>query len=159
MGCFLRPILISFQSFPSTNAPCMECFDACPRICYRPPSTNAPCMGCFYWQHFFGAWLYSFNQRTPYGGASCDVVYLDLPSTNASCMGCFDFCYFVTSHDTPSTNAPSIWCFGPTAIICLDGDSFNQRTQYRVLRVELEQSTTRLFLQPTHPVWGASPSL
>ena len=69
-------------------------------------------------------------------------------------MGCFDFCYFVTSHDTPSTNAPSIWCFGPTAIICLDGDSFNQRTQYMVLRVELEQSTTRLFLQPTHPIRG-----
>ena len=168
---------------PSTNAPSMWCFarrkkdsfflrDLQPthpvwgtsvrwvhRDCLFWSSTNASCMGCFYWQHFFGVWLYSFNQRTPYGGASCDVVYLDLPSTNASCMGCFDFCYFVTSHDTPSTNAPSIWCFGPTAIICLDGDSFNQRTQYGVLHANGNLITLYMNLQPTHPVCGASVSV
>ena len=101
----------------------------------------------------------AFNQRTQYGVLplrfSIKSTY-EAPSTNAPSMGCFNV--FVLSHkfDGPSTNAPSMGCFAILSCFLTRLLTFNQRTQYGVLRVLIIVGKEVRPLQPTHPVWGAS---
>ena len=160
MGCFLRPILISFHSFPSTNAPCIGCFQLV-QIC--------------------SILVHAFNQRTLYGVLRSDVKGTKPQETfnQRTQYGVLhDFFAFYSYHYFPSTNAPHTGVLPKMTSSLLPWMLFNQRTPYGgascdVVYLDLEGSPSTnapsiwcfeliddlildQILQPTHPVWGAS---
>ena len=129
--------------FLQPTHPIRGCFIPCLDRCVRQTTFNqrTPYGGASLTSRILLRIILPFNQRTQYGvlhaNGNLITLYMNLQPTHPVC-GASVSVDGQSQHISPSTNAPSMGCFDIASKDSKPGDSFNQRTQYGVLRSDVK---------------------